>query len=63
MDKVQQVAQQIKDQGPEAVSFAKGYMDALSESGKRDKRYNGDKDYQRGYLAGVLNSDLVTGGA
>jgi len=38
-------------------------MDALSESGKRDKRYNGDKDYQRGYLAGVLNSDLVTGGA
>jgi len=59
MTKVEQVAKQIKDQGPEAVSFAKGYMDALSESGKRDKRYNADKGYQRGYLAGVLNSDLV----
>jgi len=63
MTKVEQVAQQIKDQGPQAVAFAKGYMDALSESGKRDKRYNADKDYQRGYLAGILNSDIVTGGA
>ena len=30
MTKVEQVAQQIKDQGPQAVAFAKGYMDALS---------------------------------
>ena len=61
MDKVEQVAERIKAQGPERVSYAKGYMDALSESGKRDKRYNGDKDYKAGYIAGMLDSDIVTG--
>ena len=61
MDKVEQVAEQIKAQGPERVAYAKGYLDALSDSGKRDKRYNGDKDYKAGYIAGMLDSDIVTG--
>ena len=62
MDKVEQVAQQIKNQGQEAVLFTKGYLDA--ELGRpQDRRHIGDDDYKRGYLAGVLDSDLVTGGA
>ena len=58
VDKVKQVAKQIKAEGPEAIDFAKGYLDA--EFGRpQDRRHVGNDDYRRGYLAGVLNSDIV----
>jgi len=60
MDKVEQIAEQIKAQGPHAVEFVKGYLDAELRR-PQDRRHVGSDDYRRGYLAGVLNSDIVNG--
>jgi len=58
MDKIEQVAEQIKAEGPQAVEFVKGYLDA--ELGRpQDRRHIGSEDYRRGYLAGILDSDIV----
>ena len=58
MDKIGQVAEQIKAEGPQAVEFVKGYLDA--ELGRpQDRRHIGSEDYRRGYLAGILDSDIV----
>jgi len=61
MDKTEQVAEQIKAEGPEAVDFAKGYL-AAKLGRPQDRRHVGSDDYQRGYLAGVLNSGIVKAG-
>ena len=60
-DKTQQVADQIKGQGKDAVDFARGYLDANTETGKRSQSIAGESAYRRGYLAGILDSDLVNG--
>ena len=60
MDKVEQIAEQIKAKGPHAVEFVKGYLDAELRR-PQDRRHVGSDDYRRGYLAGVLNSDIVNG--
>jgi len=58
MDKIEQVAEQIKAEGPQAVKFVKGYLDA--ELGRpQDRRHVASEDYRRGYLAGILDSDIV----
>jgi len=58
MDKIEQVAEQIKAEGPQAVKFVKGYLDA-ELGNQKDRRHIGSEDYRRGYLAGALNSDIV----
>jgi len=58
MDKTEQAAKVIKDQGSDAVAFAKGYLDA-GIGCRRDRRYIGSDYYRRGYLAGAMDSDVV----
>ena len=58
MDKIEQVAEQIKAEGPQAVKFVNGYLDA-ELGNQQDRRQIGSEDYRRGYLVGALNSDIV----
>ena len=58
MDKIEQVAEQIKAEGPQAVKFVKGYLDA-ELGNQQDRRHIASEDYRRGYLVGALNSDIV----
>jgi len=60
MKDLKQKADKIIEQGPEAVNFVRGYIDAQSASGERDKRFKGDAEYFRGYLIGSLHSETAT---
>ena len=59
MDKIEQVAEQIKAEGPQAVKFVKGYLDA-ELGNQKDRRHVESEDYIRGYLAGFLDRETLT---